>query len=183
MDRHFKLLPVTLALLFAWQLPALAAKYPEDSPYSKIPVGSKLVLKTPITVPAGKISVKLSKQGDPPATIDPDQYDTECRLVMWQRAKQTRVIEKGAFTITKVRKDEEYVSTGHILPVGRFAGSGDGGPGWELHQVFLTLSSEQYPGVYQVECAYQDTFGEGIPLSVTLLRWAMSGEFDLIIAK
>lgn len=158
--------------------------HPVDSPYSQIPVGSKLVLKRPLTVPADRVAVGLSSAGDPPAGVLPDQRDTSCELEMRRRAAAARTIGPDEFIVTKVRRDIEYVGLTplQVAALGRLAYR-QAGPGWEIHSVVLYLRSERQPDVYLVRCKYQDTIREGDPLGVTTVRWALGGDFDVELAQ
>lgn len=182
---------------------ACAYNPPKDvnSPYYKVPVGSKLILKHPIEIPYDVVAVGLASAGDPPAAVHPYQRDTGCELEMWSKKPVTRTLGPGVFDIIKVSDDVEYVQreplrlagvyfgigvgTGDV-GVGVGVGSGgfyDAGPGWEIHSATLYLRSTDYPDVYRVVCEYQDTVNEGMPLSITTIRWALGGDFDLQLAE
>lgn len=156
---------------------------PDDSPYSQIPAGSKLILKRPLQIPADRLAVGLSSAGDPPAGVLPGQRDTSCELEMRRRETAARTIAPDEFVISKVRRGVDYVS----LEPAKVAGLGGiaarvAGPAWEIHSVTLYLHSERHPDVLWVTCRYQDTIYEGDPLGVTTVRWALGGDFDLQLA-
>jgi hypothetical protein len=175
-----KILLVLISILVCPAL-AQAAKYGEDSPYAIIPVNSKLVLKQTITFEPDQISIKLRRVGDFPKAVNPYQKSTVCEFDLYNRLPEARVIEPTEFRIIKVVKDVEYVSAGNIETASLF-GYSTSGPAWEIHSVIMYLKSEAYPYVYSMTCSYQDNIGEGDPLSITLIRWAVGRVFELELA-
>jgi len=183
-----RLLLTTLLLALA----ACAYNPPKDanSPYYKVPVGSTLILMRPIEIPFNEVSVRLVNAGDPPKTIHPYHYDTTCELEMWSKKPVTRTVTPDVFSIIKVTDDVDYVQREPVKLAEVYFGIGFGfgggfsdGPGWEVHRASLYLRSKDNPDVFRVECEYQDTAGEGIPLSINTIRWALGGDFELRMAE
>lgn len=155
----------------------------ENSPFSVVPVGSKLILKQPIEIPPDALAVGLSSARDPLPGVPRYQRDTDCELELRTKVPKTRTLMPGTFEVIKMVKDTEYVSLEpvKVAQIGIGVGS-PAGPGWEVHSVDLFLRSADYPDVYRVHCEYKETFREGDPIGVTVLRWAMGGDFDIQLA-
>jgi hypothetical protein len=191
--------PILLLSILVIALGACAYTPPKDvnSPYYKVPVGSTLILKHPIEIPADVVAVGLASAGDPPRAVHPYQRDTGCELEMWSKIPETRTLQPGIFEVIKVVQDIEYVQREPVrlagvsfgigvgigdggvgMSVGS-SGAGDPGPAWEIHSAVLYLRSRNYPDVYRVTCDYRDNVSEGMPLSITTIRWALGGDFDL----
>jgi hypothetical protein len=185
--------PTLLLPILLIALNACAYNPPKDvnSPYYKVPVGSRLILKHPIDIPADVVAVALASAGDPPKSVHPYQRDAGCEIEMWSKKPVTRTLQPGTFEVIKVVQDIEYVQREPIRLASVYFGigvdiggwGGDAGPAWEIHSAVMYLRSKDYPDVYRVTCDYKDNVSEGKPLSITTIRWALGGDFELQLAE
>lgn len=150
-----------------------------NSPYSQIPVGSNLVLKRSIVVPADRFDALLDQADNPPAALTSDERETVCVLEMRSKQTNARTIDATEFRVTRVADDLYYTLHKPIQVAFNKAES----PSIESHVTTLYLYSDKYPDVRSVRCEFDAYFGRGYPLSITTIRWALGGNFDLVIAK
>jgi len=150
----------------------------ENSPFVPVPVGSSLVLKRSIVVPAERFDAYLQEADNAPAALNRDERDAGCILEMRNRQKSPRTIEPATFSITKVA-DGLYYTMRRVIQV---AFDSIDTPTTETHTVTLYLHSDKYPNVRSVSCEVDADFATGYPVTIATIRWALGGHFDLRIA-
>lgn len=155
----------------------------EDSPYSEIPVGSILKLKHAISLSAKAFGLRLNKGGKPDASISRDEKATVCFLELRERLKSRLIIHPTKFQVTRTDRKEEYVLLGPVK-VANDDGGGADGPFVETYITLIYLRSQDYPNVRNIRCELRiDYDGFRRPASVTLIRWAIGGDFDIVVAR
>ena len=80
----------------------------ENSPFSNMPIGSKLVLKRSITMPANRHEAFLNHPSNLPASLTSDEQDTVCSLVMHSKDSSQRTIEPAEFRVGWVAGGLDY---------------------------------------------------------------------------
>ena len=79
-----------------------------NSPNSKVPVGSTLVLKHRIVIPANRFDVLLARAKNIPDSILRDEKDTSCVLEMRNKHGSDRTIEPTEFRVTREKETTHY---------------------------------------------------------------------------
>lgn len=155
------------------------------SPYSRVPVGSTLDLRQPLTIPANTAGVYL--QGGQAFSqmqqINGPQlqvYAPYCRLEVSKVSDSAQTVHPDRFTVTRVRHDVSYVEAARtVIPVGQ----SDGSPPAEIYATLLYLHSLSQPNVRLLRCAhyqYPPVFAHH--LSIDQIRTALGGIAKLELA-
>jgi hypothetical protein len=151
----------------------------ENSPYSEVPAGSILTLKREVVIPANRFVAYLDHATDLPDSLTDDEKETGCGLNMRRTHNQARTIKPSSFKVLQSKNDVEYTLRKPL----QVAFGGVEMPNLERNSTTIFLQSEKYPEVLSVSCAFDSYFSKGYPLSVTVIRWALGGHFDIIIPK
>lgn len=175
-----------LLLVLALLLGGCQSLSPEgpDSPYYTIPTGSTLRLVRPLPVPADGVSLYLQ---DGALVADHSllrRYHPYCRFEMWSRLPEARQVEPETFLITRVTRNDEYVSGPHRplrLAGPFFSGERQGGPMAIIVTTTLYLSSSQQPDVYRIGCEQWGDPSSVRPLTIPEMRQALGGIFELAL--
>lgn len=142
------LLVVTALLLAACQQ---APVRDERSPYSRIPVGSRIELHQGLDVPRGEARVFL-QEGKVRAKSRLNRYYPHCNFEVREVSQGATRIEPGTFLVTQVTEGAEMVvrRQGPLRRVG-FSADGDS-PSMITRFVYHWLGSESQPGVLRLTC-------------------------------
>ena len=156
-----------------------------NSPFSQIPVGSSLVLKHDIEVPADRFRAFLKQAENPPTGITEDERETVCILEMRNKQPSARTINPVEFRVTKATDDLYYTLRKPVQVAfnSTFSSNSRDTPSLESHVATIFIHSEKYPDVRSIRCEFDSYFSQGFPLSVATIRWAISGNFDLVINR
>lgn len=156
----------------------------EDSPRSRIGVGSTIVLNEALTVPAGHARVFL-QNGKVREKVELDRYRPHCNFEVRAVSEGDLQIEPDRFVVTDLVEDEEEVVEKRG-PV-QYAGLGIGGG---MDSITLTsryvqhrLSSERQPEVLWLTChgGFDDPFDVEYP-SISDIRKALGKWVTLELA-
>jgi hypothetical protein len=99
---------ITVAFTLLLAACQMAAVRDENSPHSRLALGSTITLHQTLNVPAGHSRVFL-QFGEVVAKIKLDQYQPHCDFEVRSVSKGEETIRPDTFTVTKVMEDEEEV--------------------------------------------------------------------------
>lgn len=159
----------------------------EDSPYYRVPVGSKLVLRESVTIPPSLAGVFLQGgQIKPLSQIN--QYYPYCKFELWKIRDAPQTVQPDEFTITKVTQEITHsVDAGQIqladiaIGIGIHAGMDDG-PSVQTYATRLNLRSEKQPEVFRLSCGQWAYPATGQHVSISEMRRALGEIFTLRLA-
>lgn len=155
-----------------------------DYAYNLPPVGSTLVLKKQVTVPAGEVRIFL-QQGELFRKADFDRYEPSCSLELRKLADVPRTIEPEQFIITKVQRLMQQVVYSQPVPGGLMKAAFDDGGGKPMvvHGYHLWLGSDTQPDVMRMTCrGYFDDINRAEPPSLNDVAKSLGDYGDLILA-
>lgn len=157
------------------------------SPYYQIPVGSRLVLKQSVQIPANTAHVFI--QGGrvlPPRAFNPvNQYYPNCKLEVGQVKPVSQTIAPDMFVVTRVTQNWYetrragsvlYASLDRGLYAGVYLGVGegdDGGPAMQNYVTSLYVHSDTQPQVYRLDCQEWQNPAEAEFLTLAQIRQAL----------
>lgn len=165
-------MPALLAVLAACQ----GAGPPRpDAPDFVPPRGSRLVLNTPLTIPAREAHVYI-QDGAPIAFDKLNPYYPYCRLESWRVSARPQHIAPDTFTVTRAGLQHEARAAASARPVAAgllFAGD----PSFIVYATSMRLRSLTQPDVYRLVCAQWVVTGPEPPnyLSLNAIRRALGG--------
>lgn len=162
---------------------------PDGSPYySAIPIGSTLILRQTLRVPAERVRADLPRYG---AAAAAGEYAPACSLELWTRNPQAVLITPDRFTITRI--------SGGITPIlvsvpatGVMVASYGYQPriGWDRDDssmlrsyAQLYLKSDRQADVYRLNCAVISDAWEVESLTVAEIRQATGSVMQLELAS
>ncbi len=152
--RFKQLLPVAVALLTACQQ---APVKDENSPLSRLPVGSRITLERELVVPEGHSRVFLQR-GKVVAKTRLNQYRPHCNFEIQAVSTGESRIEPDTFTVTGFMEDDEAIvrrmrPQGNALRHVEFRAVDDNSMPLLLSRfVRYTLHSARQPGVMRLTC-------------------------------
>ena len=124
----------------------------QSYPYNLPPVGSTLVLKKALEVPAGETRIFL-QNGVAMTKSQFDRYKPTCSMELRELADTPRTIEPDSFIITKVQRLTEEVVQNDVPASGFMKVDLDqSGKPQVTHGYHLWLGSEKQPGVMRMTC-------------------------------
>lgn len=150
--------------------------------YNLPPVGSTLVLKKPITIPAGKVRVFL-QHGEVFSKADFDRYEPSCSPELRKLADVDREIRPDRFLITKVERLMQEVvrrpaSRAGLLKVYLE----NSGKPMVVHGYHLWLGSDKQPDVMRMTCrGFFNDLNRAVPPSLNDVRKALGDYAELIL--
>jgi hypothetical protein len=164
----------------AWLITALAVVScagqvaDESSPYSRMPVGSTVVLQQDLAVPAGHARVFL-QHGKVVEKRRLDVYYPHCNFEQHAVSDGTAVIKADRFRVTAVGMGEDYVVQRDALIHAGWSMAGEfGGVSMINRYVGHTLNSPSQPQVTRLTCHGGFAFpGEAVTPSLTDIRTAL----------
>jgi hypothetical protein len=151
--------------------------------YNLPPVGSTLVLKRAVEIPAGEARIFL-QNGKPMKKSDFDRYKPSCSFEVRKLADQPREIDPDSFLVTQVQRLTEQVvqrsapSTGFVK-VDVEAG---GGKPLVVHGYHLWLGSDRQPNVMRMTClgAFDD-LNRAVPPSLEDVKKTLGDYAELML--
>ncbi|MEJ2694158.1 MAG: hypothetical protein P8166_14235 [Candidatus Thiodiazotropha sp.] len=176
-----------LAMFLALVLTACAQRYlvndDYDYPYNLPPVGSTLVVKKPITIPAGQVRVFL-QHGEVFRKADFDRYEPSCSPELRKLADVPRRIEPDSFIVSQVQRlTQEVVQTGtrRAAPA-KVEWQGSGKP-MVVRGYHLWLGSAKQPDVMRMTCrGYFNDINRADPPSFNDVTRSLGDYAELILA-
>ncbi|MGD8908188.1 MAG: hypothetical protein PVI92_02500 [Chromatiales bacterium] len=154
-----------------------------DYAYNLPPLGSTLVLKQPITIPAGEVRVFL-QHGEVFSKSDFDRYEPSCSLELRTLADQPREIHPDSFIVSTVQRlMQQVVRSDRRQSAMLKVDYENGGKPMVVHGYHLWLGSEEQPDVMRMTCrGYFDDISRSEPPSLNDVTKSL-GEFaELILA-
>jgi hypothetical protein len=150
-------LPIWLSLAAGSACSGLVVTDPA-SPFYVPPVGSRVVVKQPLTVPPGKTRVFL-QYGKVIPRGERDDYAVNCNFEINTLSDSPRTIEVGSYTVSRsLRRSDDIVSREplRVAAAGRLAGMmifrRDGGTPVLFEEVVLSLTSTPPTDVRELAC-------------------------------
>ncbi|MGD2111781.1 MAG: hypothetical protein PVI50_00235 [Gammaproteobacteria bacterium] len=130
-----------------------------DSIRYKLPVGSKLVLNQPLTIPAGRAHLML--QHGAAGTVA-GELDVACRFEVKNLGPRT--IEPDTFLITSISSGRRWVNQPDSM---------------RFYKV-IRLQPERETDILPMVCEYTDWPLQGRPVTITEIREALGDVFTLV---
>lgn len=131
-------------------------------------------------MPVNSFGVILTEGGDPSPEIRRDERDTRCVLETHRRLTSGLSIKAAAeFRVASTERRQDFVSRKPVQVA--FGGFQDATS--ETNITVINLQSEIYPDIRNIRCTVTVDFGMGRPISVTLIRWAIGGNFHLLVPE
>ncbi len=166
----------------------------EDSPWSRIPENSTLILHSPITILDQAVSAKI-QDGEVMGFRPLYTFDPWCEIELWLRNQGEYVIQPGEFTVTRVVESTTTIIVGETpqlalsgqgtVQLGMGGGEG-GGPGFVRNMTEMFLHSPNQPEVYLMTCSYDSGevwIAAVEPLSIAQIRKTLDGLFSIRLAR
>jgi len=180
MQRHLLFL---LALLLAGCSQSYLVNDDPAYPYNLPPVGSRIVLKKPLTVPGGETRIFL-QGGEMMKKSEFDRYKPSCSFELRKLADNPRTIEPDSFITTQVQRLTQEVvqrrgSATGLLKVGLDESSGNPIVTLGYH---LWLGSDKQPDVMRMTCrgAFDD-LSRAYPPSLDEVKKSLGNYAELIM--
>jgi hypothetical protein len=167
---------VLLALTGACQ-PAFINGVPnENSPYFDVPVDSRLLLRSALTVPAREGSAYF-QNGRTMPWHEVSIYSTWCVLQLEARRETAQTIEPDAFIVRQVSNERRY----HLAADTRVARDfdRDDGETYEVMATVMQLESPRQPQVRRLVCADWGLPQGGYYLTVAKIRRTLGDHISL----
>ncbi|MCU7906241.1 MAG: hypothetical protein KZQ76_10445 [Candidatus Thiodiazotropha sp. (ex Epidulcina cf. delphinae)] len=171
-------------ILLLCLLTACSQTYQVDTdPYNLPAVGTRVVLKKPVTIEPGTTRLFL-QQGEPMVLSEFDRYKPNCNFEISDLSAVAQVIEPDGFLVIKVERlmvevvRRRDVVTG-LLPVGM---DGQGTP-MVTRGIHLWFDSDRKADVMRLTCrgAFGDMW-EARPPSIEEIRAALGEYAELVVA-
>ena len=161
----------------------------ENSPYYRVPVGSKLVLHESVAIPPYQAAVFLQGgQIEPLSQIN--QYYPYCKFEVWKIRDVPQTVKPDEFVITKVAQEITHsVSTDRIrlagvsVGIGVQMGLGDDGASVETYATRMNLRSEKQPDVFRLSCGQWAYPATGQHVTINEMRVVLGKLFTLQVAQ
>lgn len=176
---------IYMPMLSAWILltacQGLGEQYADvqDDPYYQIPLGSLLILKQNLTIPAHKASLYIQDGRIMPLN-DIDQYYPHCKFELYDIAETPRTVKPDTFTIYKFEFDE-YV-TSKAVQYAALGIRGSASTGFVEYGSIMYLRSQQQPNVYSLTCQHWEAPYDAKPVTLRQIRNTL-GEIMSVVLK
>jgi hypothetical protein len=186
--------PFSLCLTLACTLLAgcaSAAGYDENSPGTKVPVGSTLTLSSSLTIPADRRSIYILG-GRVVSFNDVNIYYPYCQFRLRHIASRPRTVRPDQFRVTHTKQWDEYsgrttrlrfadarTGGGTAFGLGVRAGGDTGGPSIISQATILKLASEKQPEVDDMVCQQWGDQGQTPHLTIQQIRDTLAPLFQL----
>ncbi len=176
-------LVLTAALLLSACSQSYIVSDDHDYPYNLPPVGSTLVVKKPITVPAGETRIFL-QHGELLRKSKFDRYEESCSLELRKLADTPREIRPDTFIISRVERVMQEVVRNESLPDGLMkTGLDNEGDPMVVRGYHLWLGSERQPDVMRMTCrGHFDDLSRADPPSFNDIKHSLGDYAELILA-
>lgn len=151
--------------------------------YNLPPVGSTLVLKRPVEIPAGEARIFL-QNGATMKKSEFDRYKPSCNFEVRKLADRPRNIEPDSFLVTQVQRLTEQVvdrsePTTGFIKVGMDEGQGNP---MVVRGYHLWLGSDKQPGVMRMTClGVFDDLSRADPPSLDEVRQSLGDYAELML--
>jgi len=160
------------------------ANYPVTSPYYAIPVGSRLILKKTLTIPAESGRVYI-QQGKAIASHKKDPYLPHCWFVSWKISDTDSQIAVDKFIVISADKDERHISALSSMQLA-------GAPSLSLSGMMtetsimefatvLMIRSDRQKDIRQFTCSHWAEASSGRHLTVLEINEALNGIAELSV--
>jgi len=169
-----KLLPLLVLLI----IPACqSGPYSADSPYYRIPVGSRVEVKKVLTIPANRARVYL-QFGKSIQPGEVDQYSAHCWFLSWEVLNKNQTINPDTFIVTHVQEFEDHVlRQGTMLLASsrkvHFWGV-DGGSTAIEYSTEFTIHSDEQQNIRKLVCNHWEDPSDARHLTLTDIRMALN---------
>ena len=162
---------ITYTILITTVLAAChSGPYLQSSPYFSIPVGSHIVVKQSVTIPAYAGRVYL-QNGNVVIAKERDQYHYNCWFLSWKVVATPQFIKPDTFIVTHVQHTDFLVQglTG-IQLAAKGSTAFDlamGGATATEYTTELSIHSDQQPDIRRIVCSYwgDPSYGQHITLA------------------
>lgn len=185
-----------LLLAGAFALAACQTTYEgnEDSPYYVVPPGTPLLLNQPLTIPPEQVSVWL-QDGRVIDANDARMYYPHCKFEVRERMPTAQTVTPDEFIVTRVTRSLMHSvrapdpSERMVARIGVGFGFGAGinmgtnGPSVQTFATRMNLGSDRQPNVMRLTCGHWDYPYDGRHLTISEIRNALGGVFDLRLAQ
>jgi len=159
--------PIVMSLLALTLAACQSAgfQFSEDSPHYPPPVGTRVILHQPVTIPPGHASIYL-QFGRTMRFAEVDQYRAHCRFEVSRVGTSEQTVMPDEFRVTRaglehrdsVRRGEttRLAAAGvpHVLAA---SGRNSGSMGVIVYATRMKLHSERQPEVLRLDCGHWST--------------------------
>lgn len=161
----------------------------EDSPYYKVPVGSRLILNNDIAIPPYKAGVYI--QGGLILPLSQlNKYYPHCKFEVLTIRDAPQTVKADTFVIEKVVQEiTDTVDSGQLRLAGASTGIGilnvshdDDGLNVQAYATLLNLHSERQPDVFRLSCGQWAYPNQGQQVTINEIRKALGNLFTLQLA-
>lgn len=168
------ILAISLVILTAcqsWHDPS------ENSPFYPIAVGSRLILKQPLSIPADRASVYIQRGRIVPYN-GRDTYYANCQFELNTLKPFAQTVDPDEFTVSKVT---QYIRLNHLYEPGRMYAQigGKGDVSSKLYAWMIYLRSSRQPDVLRMTCGRWDYPGAARQLTIQEIRNTLGDLFTL----
>ena len=180
---------IVIVVTFLTACQTMAYEGNEDSPYYKVPIGSKLILHQDIEIPPHLAGIYL--QGGkilPLAQVN--QYYPHCKFEVFKLKDTPQPIKADEFSIKKVVQEMTHsVSTGRLqlaavsIGVGIHIGLDDDSSPLQTYVTRLDLHSEKQPDVFRLSCGLWAYPPKGQHVTIREIRQVLGEVFTLQTAQ
>ena len=152
----------------------------ENSPFHPIPVGSLLILKQPLSIPADRASVYIQRGQIVPYN-GRDTYYANCSFEVNTLKPVSQTVGPDEFTVSKVT---QYIRVNRLYEPGEMYAQlgGRGGASSKLYAWVLHLQSSRQPDVLSMTCGRLDSPGAARQLTIREIRDTLGGLFTLQVS-
>ncbi len=178
---------IAAALLIVLSACAYNPPYDENSPDTRVPVGSTLTLTQEITIPGDRRSIYIVR-GKVVSFNAVDIYYPYCQFRLKKIATHDRRVRPDHFRVRKTKQWDEYsarptpvrLADSRIhFGVGFGAGRDDGGPSIISQATILTLESASQPEVADMVCQHWGDQAQTPHLTINQIRNTLAPLFRL----
>ena len=147
-----------------------------DSPFYPIPVGSTLILKQPLPIPADQVSVYIQR-GRLVSYNGRDTYYANCKFELNTLQPLARTVDPDEFIVTDVG---QYIRLNFYQPGEMYAQrGGKGDVSSKLYAWVMRLKSSRQPDVLRMTCGRWDSPGGARQLTIREIRETLGDWFSL----
>lgn len=169
--------------------PSASSRSHESPAYRTVPVGTMLILKREVTIPAEKFG-RFFQGGQQVMPKDVDLYHPNCKLMVERSSDTGQTVHPDTFIIRRIQL-EEYVQgmpvklaavgIGIGIGPGFGMGIGDGSLGSVPYTTVFYLYSEKQPQVKRLICSHWEEATDAEHLTASQIRKALGEYFDLAL--
>jgi hypothetical protein len=176
------ILSTLTVVLTACQSAYLADGRPnENSTLLEVPVGSRVVLKQELIVPAYQQDVFLQK-GKAYDFSTVNKWLPYCAFSLYAQAKKPKVMAPDTFVVRKVSRQLLFQLAGRPVQVAGITDGSDGFQSWRVNAAVMELGSERQPDVVKLTCAAWGLPPDATYVTLAAIRGALGGVVSLHLA-